>query len=101
MLRLPHPVLVIGLALALLLPAAARGQSSDADTPELRLAEAKKLVDLQWPETQRSILGMLQSYENVVPPEHRQEVRAAFDKNFDFDQVRQYSAAVLAKDLSA
>ena len=97
--RVPGPILAIGFALALNLSGAAYAETS-SDTPESRMAAAQKLVDLQWPETKRSILDMLQSYEAVVPPEHRQEVQDSFTRNFDFEEVRGYSAAVLAKDLS-
>jgi hypothetical protein len=81
--------------------AASEAQAAVPDTPERRAQLAQQLVDLQWPETKRSIIGMVQGYENLVPPDQRPEFRANFDRLFDFEQVRRYSALAIAKDLTA
>jgi hypothetical protein len=86
-------------ALVLLLSLAAAAQP--LDTPERRAALAQQLVDAQWPETKRSILGMVEGFESQIPPEQRPAFQANFDRLFDFEQVRRVSAQALAKDLTA
>lgn len=93
-------ITMTAVAVALFLSLPARAQPA-ADTPEHRAELAQQLVDLQWPETKRSIMAMVEGYENLVPPDQRQEFQANFDRMFDFEQVRRFSALAIAKDLTA
>lgn len=74
---------------------------SIANTDENRMKLARQLIDVQSTEMKRSMNQMVDSFEQSMPPEFREQFRAAFGKVFDFDQAQQYSAMVMAKDLSA
>ena len=86
---------------ATLLSLLALQASAQPDTSELRMQLANRLVELQWPQTEESLAATIDSYEIQLPPGSRREFRASFDRAFDRQQVRRYSALVIAKDMSA
>lgn len=89
------------LALLLLLAGGAAAQTAPLDSPEARAAAARRLTEIQWPQTTKSLEQMLDQLGATLPVEQRAEFKANLVSMLDFEDLRRLSEIAMVKTFTA